>query len=60
MGKREPKAPEGPTPFNVEAVRTIEGLGRRLDQVEANQVDMKILRRMNAELNRRLEEVATQ
>eukprot|EP00975_Prorocentrum_lima_P044673 9358888-Prorocentrum_lima.AAC.1 len=53
MGRREPKVPNEPTPFNVETVRIIEGLGQRLDQVEANQEEMKILRRMTDELNRR-------
>eukprot|EP00975_Prorocentrum_lima_P058327 12241785-Prorocentrum_lima.AAC.1 len=41
-------------------VRVIESLGNRLDQVESNQEEMKILRRMNGELNKRLEEVTLQ
>eukprot|EP00975_Prorocentrum_lima_P060065 12595814-Prorocentrum_lima.AAC.1 len=56
VGRQEPTTTVEPAPSNAEVVRALENLGRRLDQVESNQEEMKILRRMNEELNRRLEE----
>eukprot|EP00975_Prorocentrum_lima_P002725 603536-Prorocentrum_lima.AAC.1 len=60
MGRREPRAPPEPAPPNAETVRVIEGMERRLGQVETNQEDMNILIRMSDELNKRVEEVMMQ
>eukprot|EP00975_Prorocentrum_lima_P041891 8803164-Prorocentrum_lima.AAC.1 len=42
MGRREPRAPTEQIPPSAETVRAIEGLERRLGQVETNQEDMNI------------------
>eukprot|EP00975_Prorocentrum_lima_P038616 8111483-Prorocentrum_lima.AAC.1 len=60
MGKKEPRAPAGSLPPNAETVRVIERVERRLGQVETNQDDMNILRRMSDELNKRVEELNMQ
>eukprot|EP00975_Prorocentrum_lima_P036046 7583611-Prorocentrum_lima.AAC.1 len=60
MGRQEPSAPVEQAPSNAEIVRALENLGRRLDHVESNQEETRILKRMNEELNRRLEEVTMQ
>eukprot|EP00975_Prorocentrum_lima_P038644 8117885-Prorocentrum_lima.AAC.1 len=60
MGRREQRVPPETIPPNAETARAIEGLERRLSQVETNQEEMKILRRKSDELNRRLEEVTMQ
>eukprot|EP00975_Prorocentrum_lima_P039778 8357950-Prorocentrum_lima.AAC.1 len=57
---QNPSGPVGQTPSNAEIVRAIEQLGERLGHVESNQEEMKLVRRMNEELNRRLEEVTMQ
>eukprot|EP00975_Prorocentrum_lima_P000269 55114-Prorocentrum_lima.AAC.1 len=57
--KERSQASSGPdtqTPSHADMVRVIESLGKRLDQVESNQEELKLVRRMNEELNRRLEE----
>eukprot|EP00975_Prorocentrum_lima_P015995 3398576-Prorocentrum_lima.AAC.1 len=55
MGKKEPRTLAGSLPPNAETVRVIESLERRLGQVETNQEEMNILRRMSDELNKRIE-----
>eukprot|EP00975_Prorocentrum_lima_P015376 3256627-Prorocentrum_lima.AAC.1 len=58
VGGQEPTTPVEQAPSNAEIIRALENLGKRLDHVESNQGEMKILKRMNEELNRRLEAVS--